>query len=49
MRKSLLALAAVAGLLFTSAGTANAYEPVNIVHTERVQAGPYGLTVGFST
>ncbi|WP_239154210.1 hypothetical protein [Amycolatopsis sp. FDAARGOS 1241] len=22
---------------------------VNIVHTERVQAGPYGLTVGFST
>ncbi|MFB9687211.1 hypothetical protein [Amycolatopsis plumensis] len=49
MRKSLLALAAVAGLLFTTAGTANAYEPVNIVHTERVQAGPYGLTVGFST
>nr|WP_246489690.1 hypothetical protein [Kutzneria kofuensis] len=26
-----------------------AYEPVNIVHTERVQVGPYGLTVGFST
>nr|WP_051499764.1 hypothetical protein [Nocardia sp. BMG51109] len=31
------------------AGTAAAYEPVNIVHTERVQAGPYAITVGFST
>ena len=49
MRKTLLALAAVAGLLFATAAPANAYEPVNIVHTERVQAGPYGLTVGFST
>lgn len=49
MRKTLMALCAVAGLLFLSAGPADAYEPVNIVHTERVQAGPYGLTVGFST
>ncbi|WP_410562048.1 hypothetical protein [Amycolatopsis sp. cmx-4-61] len=49
MRKTLLALAAVAGLLFGTAAPANAYEPVNIVHTERVQAGPYGLTIGFST
>ena len=32
-----------------SAGTAAAYEPVNIVHTERVPAGPYAVTVGFST
>ncbi|AYF79397.1 hypothetical protein D7D52_26140 [Nocardia yunnanensis] len=32
----------------TGAGTAAAYEPVNIVHTEHVQAGPYSLTVGFS-
>ena len=48
MRKTLFALAAVAGLLFATAAPANAYEPVNIVHTERVQAGPYGLTVGFS-
>jgi hypothetical protein len=31
------------------AAQALAYEPVNIVHTERVQAGPYGITVGFST
>lgn len=49
MRKTLLALAAVAGLLFATAAPANAYEPVNIVHTEHVQAGPYSLTVGFST
>ncbi|MEO3793223.1 hypothetical protein ABGB14_23675 [Nonomuraea sp. B10E15] len=26
-----------------------AYAPVGVVHTERVQAGPYHLTVGFST
>ncbi|WP_019925042.1 hypothetical protein [Nocardia sp. BMG111209] len=32
-----------------TAGPANAYAPVDIVHTERVQAGPYALTVGFST
>jgi hypothetical protein len=36
-------------LVVISPGIANAYPPVNIVHTERVQAGPYGLTVGFST
>lgn len=49
MRKTLLAAAAVAGLLFATAAPANAYEPVNIVHTEHVQAGPYGMTIGFST
>jgi hypothetical protein len=49
MRKTLLALAAVAGLLFATAAPANAYEPVNIVHTEHVQAGPYTMTIGFST
>jgi hypothetical protein len=32
-----------------TAAPAVAYAPVNIVHTERVQAGPYGMTVGFST
>ncbi|WP_220446627.1 hypothetical protein [Nonomuraea deserti] len=26
-----------------------AYAPVEVVHTERVQAGPYHLIVGFST
>nr|WP_085995642.1 hypothetical protein [Nocardia transvalensis] len=40
---------AVLGLVTIPAGTAAAYEPVDIVHTERVQAGPYGITVGFST
>ncbi|GAB4585799.1 hypothetical protein [Nocardia sp. IFM 10818] len=35
-------------VLTATTGTASAYEPVNIVHTERVQAGPYGLTIGFS-
>ncbi|WP_179956859.1 hypothetical protein [Amycolatopsis anabasis] len=42
-------LVTILGLVLTTGGTASAYEPVNIVHTERVQAGPYGLTVGFST
>lgn len=28
---------------------ANAYAPVNVVHTEHVVAGPYALTIGFST
>ncbi|MEC3975411.1 hypothetical protein [Amycolatopsis sp. H20-H5] len=49
MRKTLLAFLATAGLLLATALPASAYEPVNIVHTEHVQAGPYGITVGFST
>jgi hypothetical protein len=49
VRKTVLALLGVVGLLFGTAGTALAYEPVNIVHTEQVQVGPYALTVGFST
>ncbi|MFD7118540.1 hypothetical protein ACFV9P_21775 [Streptomyces sp. NPDC059892] len=49
VRSLVLALSAVAALLFASAAPAAAYEPVGIVHTERVQAGPYSLTVGFST
>ena len=28
---------------------AMAYPPVDVVHTEQVQAGPYPITVGFST
>ncbi|MDT5002162.1 MAG: hypothetical protein QOK12_4267 [Mycobacterium sp.] len=35
-------------LAIGGAPTAMAYAPVNIVHTDRVQAGPYGVTVGFS-
>ncbi|WP_199440922.1 hypothetical protein [Umezawaea beigongshangensis] len=48
-RTTVAALLATATLLGTSAQPAAAYEPVNVVHTERVQAGPYGITVGFST
>lgn len=49
LRKGFAVIAAVTGLTVASASPALAYEPVNIVHTEHVQAGPYGLTVGFST
>ncbi|HKS45418.1 MAG TPA: hypothetical protein VJT49_09940 [Amycolatopsis sp.] len=48
MRRFLAALVAALGLTVVAAPMASAYEPVNMVHTERVQAGPYGLTVGFS-
>jgi hypothetical protein len=34
---------------FGLAAPAMAYPPVGIVHTEPVQAGPYAITVGFST
>ncbi|MFJ4657113.1 hypothetical protein ACIP5Y_38100 [Nocardia sp. NPDC088792] len=36
------------GLTAAATGTAAAYQPVDIVHTEHVQAGPYNLTLGFS-
>jgi hypothetical protein len=49
MRRTVLALLGVVGLLFGTAGTALAYDPVNVVHTENVQVGPYSMTVGFST
>lgn len=49
MRRTVCGLLAVVGLLLGLAGPASAYEPVNIVHTEKVTAGPYSVTVGFST
>ncbi|MFS8096744.1 hypothetical protein LFM09_06340 [Lentzea alba] len=49
MRKPLLALLGTAALLLGLASPSLAFEPVNVVHTEKVQAGPYNLTVGFST
>jgi hypothetical protein len=49
MRRFAGVLLALAALCLVTAGPANAYAPVDIVHTERVQAGPYALTVGFST
>jgi hypothetical protein len=49
MRRTVLALIGALALLFGTAAPALAYDPVNIVHTERIQVGPYGMTVGFST
>lgn len=54
MKRALTSLLAVFALLLSSAApsmaaeTSTAAEPVTIVHTERVDAGPYQLTVGFS-
>jgi hypothetical protein len=45
----LLTLCTAAALVLAGAAPAVAYAPVDIVHTEKVQAGPYAITVGFST
>jgi hypothetical protein len=42
-------LLAAAAVSLAGAAPAAAYAPVNIVHTEHVQVGPYPVTVGFST
>ncbi len=47
-RRLVLAAAAALSLVAVSTAPAAAYAPVGIVHTERVQAGPYTVTVGFS-
>ena len=48
--RRLAVMALVTGLLSLGGVVpASAYAPVDIVHTERVQAGPYLVTVGFST
>lgn len=49
MRKTALGLLGTISLLLGFATPVWAYEPVKIVHTEKVQAGPYRITVGFST
>lgn len=49
LRRLAVLLLAAATLGLVTAGPAAAYQPVNIVHTERVQVGPYGVTVGFTT
>jgi hypothetical protein len=49
MRVILVLLAALGFAIPTAAPAAAEYQPVNIAHTERIQAGPYGITVGFST
>ncbi|MFI5777077.1 hypothetical protein [Nocardia sp. NPDC051570] len=49
LRRAVLAILTLTVLSLFTAGPAAAYTPVDIVHTERVQAGPYAVTVGFST
>ncbi|MGX1774141.1 hypothetical protein ACWIGW_18660 [Nocardia brasiliensis] len=49
LRRFALTVLAAITLSLVAISPASAYAPVDIVHTERVQAGPYGLTVGFST
>ncbi|MEO3796662.1 hypothetical protein ABGB14_41245 [Nonomuraea sp. B10E15] len=48
MRKIVIVVLGVIGLMLTLTATAQAEEPVKAVHTEQVQAGPYRVTVGFS-
>ncbi len=45
----MLSLLTVIGLSLGLSTPAHAYAPVNVVHTEQVTAGPYPVTVGFST
>ncbi|WP_200302911.1 hypothetical protein [Streptomyces adelaidensis] len=47
-RRLVPAVIVAVALLGVSTAPASAYAPVGIVHTERVQAGPYTVTVGFS-
>jgi hypothetical protein len=47
-RRLLVTALATIALCLAGAVPAMAYAPVDIVHTERVQAGPYGVTLGFS-
>lgn len=51
MRALRIMAAAIAAVLLIggAAAPAYAYPPVDIVHTEQVQVGPYPMTVGFST
>ena len=49
MKRIVVILVTAFALTLGSATPALAYAPVDIVHTEQVQAGPYKITVGFST
>lgn len=48
LRRLAVTALVTAALSLGAAAPAMAYAPVGIVHTERVQAGPYGVTLGFS-
>ncbi|HEY4019850.1 MAG TPA: hypothetical protein VGM75_14245 [Pseudonocardiaceae bacterium] len=49
MRRICIPVVLAAILAMFGAAPAMAYAPVDIVHTEQMQAGPYTVTVGFST
>jgi hypothetical protein len=48
MRRLLAMLLTIGVVQVVTMAPAAAYEPVTIVHTERVTIGPYAMTVGFS-
>jgi len=48
VRRLTLAMAAAVALVLVATVPAAAYAPVGVVHTERIDAGPYTVTVGFS-
>lgn len=48
IRRTVVAMTTALALLLVVAPPAAAYEPVRVVHAERVQVGPYAVTVGFS-
>ncbi|WP_306210051.1 hypothetical protein [Actinoplanes sp. RD1] len=48
IRRTAVAVVAALALVAGWASPAAAYEPVEIVHTELAQVGPYQVTVGFS-
>jgi|GEM_PF-2266566 len=48
MRRLLALLLTIGVVQVVTMAPAVAYEPVTIVHTERVTIGPYAMTVGFS-
>ena len=49
LRRLAATAAVTTGLALSAAAPALAYPAVDIVHTEHVQVGPYGVTLGFST
>jgi hypothetical protein len=49
IRRLVVTAALATAFALVGAAPAMAYAPVDVVHTEHVQAGPYTVTVGFST
>lgn len=49
LRRLAFTVLATVTMALVAIAPASAYAPVDVVHTERVQVGPYAVTVGFST